>query len=114
MAFTIVHKETGEKFVAESGKTVWPSKAGASSSYSQSSNYCRKGARMPTEEVADHGRIHDRKLAFGEQDVWVIKELVAEDESLLSKALLLLEECRGRVDYDTNKKITKFMESINE
>lgn len=112
-AYIIRNSETGEQWIAQSGKKVWSKAGHAKCAYASSYHWHARHSGMPTVQEVNSwtGKPQTRILKFNEQTKFVIEELYGEDD----EAIALLKRClgpSGKLDQDLYQDIKAFLESI--
>lgn len=119
--FVIRHKETGEHWRAQSGKTSWRKTGHAKLAWANTYHEtwrvrerCEALGLTPIPDPRSWAKDQIRFPRFNEQDVYEVVELKSSSESRLQKAEELLRFCVGRL-HDTHfeEQVKQFLEEKN-
>ena len=93
--YSIFHKETGELWVARSGKTSWKKPQHAKAAWIQYTgrNEVEHPSLVVTRQYRYNKEFYEDRAKFDEQDIYEIRQMVSYvDKSDLDKAKELLKE----------------------
>lgn len=106
--YSIIHKESGEVWVARSGKTAWAKPHHAKAAWKLGRG--RNEVSDPTLVKECPRNRWDTRVSFNDQDVYEVKEMACfTDKARLDKAIELLNQAVVYADSPLQAEIVEFL-----